>query len=559
MDSFTVPAGWTQANFDLLGAQGGGGGSPTFGLYYGGYPGLGGQADATIPVTPGETFEINVGAAGAASQFYGGSGGGASDIRTGSCAATLSCGLAGRALVAGGGGGAGGSSVTAQPGNGGNGSGANGVSGTGSDPSTCQIGGGGGGTQSSGGAGGLAGAEGNAGAAGTLGSGGVGFDNSGYFGAGNGGDGYYGGGGGGGRVDPSNAPQYSPCDGAGGGGGSGYITPSAVASYVGTGVGSGNGQVVITGYSGTTTTTSLVSSANPSQAGGQVTYTATVSPVPDGGTVMFTDAGVPVSGCSTQSVNESTGVATCTVTFPSIGSHSIEAHYSGDANFSVSSSSSLSQAVVAAASTSTALTSSANPSQASQQVTYTATVSPVPDGGTVAFSDGGGAISGCTAQSVDTSTGVATCSVTYPITGSHAIAALYSGDASFPASTSPTLTQVVNPTGTSLVLASSSNPSDLGQQVIYTATVSPVPDGGTVAFSDGASVITGCSAQSVDTSTGEATCAVTYVSPGSHPISAAFSGDASYGPSSAPTLTQTYRRHSLTRPRALICSRSHLA
>ncbi|MGC9962785.1 MAG: hypothetical protein ABSE47_12915 [Acidimicrobiales bacterium] len=192
-DSFTVPPGWTQANFQVLGAQGGGegGDSGTYmnGLYYGGYSGLGGEADATISVTPGEVLEINVGAAGTSSQFYPGSGGGASDIRVGACASTLSCSLAARAIVAGGGGGGGGSSVSVQPGNGGNGSGGNGLNGTEADPTGCQLGGGGGGTSSAGGAAGSGGSTGNPGAAGTLGAGGAGYNAGNYDGAGSGGGG----------------------------------------------------------------------------------------------------------------------------------------------------------------------------------------------------------------------------------------------------------------------------------------------------------------------------------------------------------------------------------
>ena len=47
----------------------------------------------------------------------------------------------------------------------------------------------------------------------------------------------------------------------------------------------------------TATSTALASSKNPSAPGDQVTYTATVTGGDGGGTVMFTDAGTPVSGC----------------------------------------------------------------------------------------------------------------------------------------------------------------------------------------------------------------------------------------------------------------------
>src|SRR6185312_12374520 len=112
---------------------------------------------------------------------------------------------------------------------------------------------------------------------------------------------------------------------------------------------------------------------NPSTAGQQVTYTATVSPAPDGGTVQFSDNGTTITGCGAQPVNTTTGVATCSLTYNQVGSHPIVAGYSGDTNF-LASSAPLTQTVNAAPSTATALISSANPSTAGQQVTYTATV-----------------------------------------------------------------------------------------------------------------------------------------------------------------------------------------
>ena len=75
-------------------------------------------------------------------------------------------------------------------------------------------------------------------------------------------------------------------------------------------------------------------------------------------------------------------------------------------------------------------------------MTYTATVTPAPGGGTVAFSDNGHPIRSCTAQAVRTS-GTATCAVHPPSVGSHAIVAIYSGTASYAGSMSPPLSQVV--------------------------------------------------------------------------------------------------------------------
>ncbi len=89
------------------------------------------------------------------------------------------------------------------------------------------------------------------------------------------------------------------------------------------------------------------------------------------GTVEFKDAGVTISGCSARTL--SLGQATCSVAYSSVASHSITAVYSGDTNFSTSTSSPLSQ-TMNKASTSTGVVSSVNPSVTGQTVTYTANV-----------------------------------------------------------------------------------------------------------------------------------------------------------------------------------------
>jgi hypothetical protein len=184
------------------------------------------------------------------------------------------------------------------------------------------------------------------------------------------------------------------------------------------------------------TTPAVTSSANPSAPGQAVTYTAAVSPVPDGGTVTFSDGGIPMTGCVALPVDTSTGTATCQRGYKTTGTHPITAAYSGDTAYRASTGS-LTQTVSQIATT-TAVTSSANPSAPGQAVTYTATVSPAPNGGAVTFSDNGAPI--CGAQQVGT--GTVTCQVGYKITGTHSITAVYSGDFAYNASTGP-LTQVV--------------------------------------------------------------------------------------------------------------------
>jgi hypothetical protein len=196
--------------------------------------------------------------------------------------------------------------------------------------------------------------------------------------------------------------------------------------------------------------------------------------------------------------------------------------------------------------TKTVLSSGANPSVVGQTVTYTATVSPSArppsgaPGGTVAFSDGGTPVVGCTVQTLFAS-GQATCTVTYTSVGTHAIVANYSGDGTFRASASASLTQTVNRAATTTSLQSNLSPSRVNELVTYAATVAPAsgtgPATGTVAFSEGGSLIAGCGARTVS-ALGQATCSTSYPAVGTHLITATYGGDVSFSGSSG-TLTQT--------------------
>jgi hypothetical protein len=93
-----------------------------------------------------------------------------------------------------------------------------------------------------------------------------------------------------------------------------------------------------------TTTTKLVSSADPSNAGNSVTLTATVTPTTSGtptGSVTFKDGSTTLSSA----VNLSSGVAKLAISTLTAATHSITAVYSGDANYNGSTSTALSQVV----------------------------------------------------------------------------------------------------------------------------------------------------------------------------------------------------------------------
>ncbi|HEX3096266.1 MAG TPA: Ig-like domain repeat protein [Usitatibacter sp.] len=183
------------------------------------------------------------------------------------------------------------------------------------------------------------------------------------------------------------------------------------------------------------------------------------------------------------------------------------------------------------------LASSANPSNAGQSVTFTATVSGsagTPTG-SATFLDGSTAI----CSSIALSAGTATCATSSLTGGSHSITAQYSGDGTYNATTSSPLTQTVNATkaNPSVSLASSANPSNAGQSVTFSATVSGsagTPTG-SATFLDGSTTI--CS--SVALSAGTATCATSSLTAGSHSITARYSGDASYNAATSGAVSQT--------------------
>jgi hypothetical protein len=177
--------------------------------------------------------------------------------------------------------------------------------------------------------------------------------------------------------------------------------------------------------------------------------------------------------------------------------------------------------------------------------TFTATVSPVPSSGTIAFTEGASTIAGCGAVTVD-GNGEAACTTDYSSPGAHELLGEYSGstDTIYPASTSAPLSVTATspatpPTPTSTTLGASSTALTVGASVTFTATISPVPDSGMVAFDDGAGTISGCAAAPVDVSTGNATCVTSFSTPGVHAITADFSGsvDGAFAASAAEPLS----------------------
>jgi len=279
----------------------------------------------------------------------------------------------------------------------------------------------------------------------------------------------------------------------------------------------------------TTTTTTVTATPNPAFVGAAVTFTASVNPAAATATVQILD-GTTVLGTVTLAAGSASFV-TSTLTQ---GTHSITAAYSGDTNNATSTSAVLSQTINAQSATVTTVTSTQNPIPVGAPVTFIATVTPATATGTVQFLDGA-AVLGTAALA----NGSASFSATALAQGTHSITAAYSGDAGDTASTSAVLSQAVKLV-TGLTLASSLNPSIVGQTVTFTSNVNPAATG-TVQFLDGSTVLS-----TVPVSSGAAAFATSALAQGAHAISATYSGDTNYLSAGSAAQTQTVNAKTTT-------------
>ncbi|MGE5056322.1 MAG: choice-of-anchor tandem repeat GloVer-containing protein [Acidobacteriota bacterium] len=300
------------------------------------------------------------------------------------------------------------------------------------------------------------------------------------------------------------------------------------------------------------TTTSLAASLNPAATNQGVTFRAVVSSQSGGaatGTITFM-AGAQILGSAPLSGN----VGSLTTSFAAPGTYSITARYNGDSDNTGSTSSALSEKILAA--TTTTLISSLNPSAIGQAVTFKATVTSsagIPRSGEPITFYNGTAVLG----TAPLSAGAAMLTTSALPAGVFTMTARYPGDSAFLASTSTGLRQTVNATSrsaTATTVASSLNPSIYGQKVTLIAQVTslgPIPPTGTVVFMWKYFTTTYTIGTAALNSAGVATLTKSNLNASLFPIIAVYKGDTNNLSSRSPVLNQTVLQ---TTTRAMITS-----
>ncbi|HKW32657.1 MAG TPA: Ig-like domain repeat protein [Candidatus Acidoferrum sp.] len=267
-----------------------------------------------------------------------------------------------------------------------------------------------------------------------------------------------------------------------------------------------------------------------------LTLTATVIP-PYGqptptGTVTFYDGNTSLGSAALSGYQAIFQFATLNT-----GNHQITAVYNGDGNLVPSTSNSVTE-IVTQAQTTVTLGSSVNTVPYGQPFTLTATIQPQNTGiptGTVNFFE---IYTSTSLGSATLVNGVAQLTLSNLAPGAHVITAGYQGDLNFTGSVSPTYQENITQATTSIVVATSASPVNLGQTPTLTATIQPsasTPATGLVAFYDNGSTPLGTAPITNNT----AQLQTRVLSVGPHSITAQYSGDTNYSGSTASAIVET--------------------
>lgn len=303
------------------------------------------------------------------------------------------------------------------------------------------------------------------------------------------------------------------------------------------------------------TTSALQSSANPSAYGQMVTLTATVAPLPGVGVDAPTGVVTFTEGASVLGVIPLVnGVATLSTATLGPGTYAISAQYSGDQNYTPSSTTLAGGQVVNRAAAGMLLSSSLNPSTYGQTVIFTAALSGSGEAGVqgptgvVTFTDGATVLGfGWLVN------GIASFETARLAVGSHPISIQYGGDGNYLSGNSALAGgQTVNEANVLVSLASTASPMVYGDTAVFTVTVglsgvgTRLPSGcllsGSVTLKDGAATLETLPLDDYC----QAVFSTAALAPGQHILQAEYSGDASYGAGSSNLLSMTSQVPTLT-------------
>ncbi len=299
------------------------------------------------------------------------------------------------------------------------------------------------------------------------------------------------------------------------------------ASYPGsTNYNSSTSGILVQTITSTATSTTLTSGAGSSLAGQPVTLTASVTSstgIPTGN-VIFRDGNLNIG----QAQLTSGGVATFSTSTLSVGTHTLTAAYGGDGNYTASISAPVVE-TISLASTGVTLAGPSQPSTVGSTISISASLTGngTAPTGSLTLQDGNLAI----ATQTVTNTGTFTFSTSTLAVGTHTLTVAYSGDADNSPATSNSITVTVQQSTTATTLFSSTNPSVAGRSLVLTASVtsSGANLAGSVSFADGGAVLGTVTLGA----NGAATFSTSSLVPGSHTLTAVYSGDTNHSASTS--------------------------
>jgi subtilase family serine protease len=262
------------------------------------------------------------------------------------------------------------------------------------------------------------------------------------------------------------------------------------------------------------------------------------------GTVTFNvDGNSQGTGTLVAGSTSATATTSVNLTGLTVGTHTLQGYYAGDKNYNNAYSPSVGITVTKGATTITLVASQSNPT-AGSPITFTATVAPTASTsgaaaitGTVTFFDGSTPLG----NPATIANGVATLSgVTLSASTTHSITAVYAGDANWAGSTSNILSITVTmgvtvttltATPSALTAGSASTSVILSAAIAPSTTVASVTITGTVKFYDGTTLL-----GSAAVASNAASLTVLLSNSVDHSITAIYSGDANWLPSTSMAL-----------------------